>query len=480
MAQQVMAVEIAGDQVRAAVAVRTWNSFEMVGVIEQQRDDDEPDAGPALVRLLQKTGKPDIVISALPADMVARRLLELPFRDRRKLEQVVPFALEEHLPFPVEDAVVSFVAVGSDGDNTLVIAAFARKDDVRRHVDLLAGAGLDPKTVTLSTLALAQLLSCARNGREASHLLLDIDSDSTSMVLIDARGTPRAIRTLAAGIDHATGAEALSRPAASAILGAVRQTLLAHASDHEQPDLVLAGPGAAVPGIGSRIGEALSLTVRSLDEFEYPAPLTAARREPLRFAACMAMLLAEAPGKRAEVLNFRRGEFAFRGRTSDLAPFRTPGILAIAALCFALVHLGFGVSSNLRSLSALNAQIVAAARPALGPVSASDAQTKLMANVSTMEHKLKMMGGGTGRGSPLDTLLEVSRTIPARIPVQVEDLVVDDSGLKLQGHADSFAAVDQVKRALDNSTYFSNIQVDHAAAGGKSGKVDFRLSATVN
>ena len=40
--------------------------------------------------------------------------------------------------------------------------------------------------------------------------------------------------------------------------------------------------------------------------------------------------------------------------------------------------------------------------------------------------------------------------------------------------------LDQVKRALDNSTYFSNIQVDHAAAGGKSGKVDFRLSATVN
>lgn len=480
MAQRILAIEMAGDRVRAAVAVRNWNTLEMVGVFEQQQTAEEPDAGPALARLLKKTAKPDIVISALPGDVVAKRLLELPFRDRRKLEQVVPFALEEHLPFPVEDAVVSFVPVGREGSNTMVIAAFARKEDVRRHVDLLTRAGLDPKTVTLSTLALAQLLSRSKNGRPGSHLLLDIDRSSTSMVLIDAGGTPRAIRTLGAGIDHAVSGDGLPQPAASTILGAVRQTLLAHISDHEQPDLVLAGPAAGAPEIRGRIAEALSLTVRSIGEFEYPAPLTAAKREPLRFAACIAMLLAEAPGKRADLLNFRLGEFAFRGRTSDLAPFYTSGILAIAALCFVLVHLGFRVSGDLHRLSALNEQIVAAARPELGPVSASNAQSKLLASVSAMEHKLKMMGGGTGRSSALDTLLAVSRSIPARIPVEIEDLVVDDTGLKLQGQVESFATVDQVKRALDSNSYFSNIQVDHAAAGGKSGKVDFRLSATVN
>src|SRR5579885_2876404 len=197
MAQRVMTLEIDGDWVRAAVAERSWNSFALAGLFEEQRAAGESDLAAALGRLVATAGKPDVLVSAMPGEFVAKRMLELPFKDRRRLNQVVPFALEEHLPFPVDDAVVAFARLGQDGDQTRVIAAYVSRDRLKQHLDLLAQAGLDPKTVTLSALALALFMARNRNGDSGSHLIVNVDQASASLVLLDDGGTPRAMRTVA-------------------------------------------------------------------------------------------------------------------------------------------------------------------------------------------------------------------------------------------------------------------------------------------
>src|SRR5262245_38207046 len=134
MGQRILAFEIGGDRVRAALADRTFKSLDFVSVYEQERARDEPDLSGAIARIVSAAGRPDIAISALPGEFVAKRLLTLPFTDRRRLKQVVPFALEEHLPFAVDDAAVAFARVGHRDSSTLVIAAFVRRDHLRRHL----------------------------------------------------------------------------------------------------------------------------------------------------------------------------------------------------------------------------------------------------------------------------------------------------------------------------------------------------------
>jgi hypothetical protein len=63
--------------------------------------------------------------------------------------------------------------------------------------------------------------------------------------------------------------------------------------------------------------------------------------------------------------------------------------------------------------------------------------------------------------------------------VQISDLLIDDSALKIEGTADSFATVDQVKKALERTPEFEQIQVEHATAGSDPGKIDFRLNASL-
>jgi hypothetical protein len=476
MGQRVVALELAGEFVRAAVADRNWNSYELIGVYERERAADEADLSGALARLISEIGKPDVLISALPGEFVAKRLLELPFGDSRRLHQVVPFALEEHLPFTVDDAAVAFSRVGREGDKTLVLAALARKADLEKHFALLRSAGLEPKVVTLIPFALAGILSRSRNGNKAAHVVLDIDHGSTSMVLIDSDGMPRALRTMGQGLNLRNGVP-LERATAGAILGTVRQTLLAHGSDGALPELILTGPAAGEAGVREQIRDALAALVQHVNDFDCSGLIAGAKKEPTRFAACIAMLLGEAPAKPLELLNFRQGEFAYHSRAEGLAAFRAPLILASIVIGLALLHVTLGVATGARELHLLNREIAATTAPALGPSNPTLAAPALQAKLKDMRKQLRLLGGNLGHGSPLDLLLALSQAFPPGIPAQVYDLQIDDAGVKIQGTADSYTAVDQVKKALEHSPQFDKITVDHAASAGDTGKIDFTISA---
>jgi Tfp pilus assembly PilM family ATPase len=478
MGQKVLAVELSGNYVRGALADRNYKNFQLLAVYEQERTMGESDLGDALGRVVSAAGRCDLVISSLPGEYVAKRLLALPFTDRRKLQQVVAFALEEHLPFAVDDAVVAFARVGRDSSDTLVIAAAVRRQIVRQHLELLGRAGLDPKVVTLSALALAEMLTRARNGSPGAHLVIDMESACTSIVLVDAEGTPRAMRTVGHGLDiHVNGV--LRAPATNAIFAAARQTMLAH-SEQQRPELILAGAAAETPGLPDLVARTLQAPVRDIGEFNYSALIGGSAQVPKRFAGCVAMLLGEAPSNPLELLNFRQGEFAFRGSTGAAAPLRIPALLACAAALAAIAQFWLGAAVNLRQLHLLDQRIQTIAAPALGNVDPATAQATLKSKIADMSNRLRLMGGSAARGSPLDVLDALSRALPRGLPAEVQMLQIDDSGMKLEGQADSFTTVDQVKRALERHGDFGQVQLDHAAASSEPGKVDFHLSATLD
>ena len=174
---------------RAAAAERSWNSFTLTGVYDKVLAPTTKPISAARSRAWLPRPVNPTSSSALPPDLVAKRLLDLPFKDSRRLHQVVPFALEEHLPFPVDNATVAFTRVArGEGDHTLVMAAMVRKADLQHHLDLLQKAGLDPKIVTLAPLALAAMFTRGTNGNgktPMAHLVVEGDESSTSAVLVD-------------------------------------------------------------------------------------------------------------------------------------------------------------------------------------------------------------------------------------------------------------------------------------------------------
>ncbi len=478
MAQRILALELADDRVEAALGERAWSSFALLGTYQSERAEDETDLAPALRRLLSQTGTPDLVISALPGELVAKRLLNLPFADRRKLDQAVPFALEEHLPLSVEEAAVAYTPLLRDGKNSLVLAALVRREDLRVHLDLLAQAGLDPKTVTLSSLALSALINRSRNGNGAdSHLLVEFEHGRTSVVLLDSGGVPRAVRTLPVGLDLSLDPQH-AESSAGAIIAAVRQTMLSHSADGSSTDVVISGPPAASAEIRDRFSRELSVPIHGVEDFDCSALLGKSTGEWIRQASCVAMLLGEMPNQPVALLNFRVGEFAFQGRTGDLAPFYTSGLIAAGLGVLMVLHLILGFVTNVHHLRMLNRAIVAAAAPVLPGVAGDQAEHVLAARLAAARKRLGLLGGSGGPASPLDTLMFLSHALPNGLGIDIDELTVDDAGLKLNGKADSYATIERLRKALAATHRLSDVQVSEEGTGAGH-KVIFHLTAGI-
>jgi hypothetical protein len=228
------------------------------------------------------------------------------------------------------------------------------------------------------------------------------------------------------------------------------------------------------------VARTLQVPVRDIGEFDYSTLIRGSATIAKRFAGCIAMLLGENPSSPIELLNFRQGEFVFRGSRGAPAPLRIPALLASAAIVAGLVQFSLGIAANMRQLHLLNKQIRKIAAPALGKTDPAIAQTRLKVKLADMSNRLRLMGGNPGHGSPLDVLEAVSRALPPGLPAEVQTLQIDATGMKLDGEADSFTTVDQVKRAFERQSDFGQVQLDHAAANSEAGKVDFHLSATLD
>jgi type II secretion system protein L len=477
MAQRILAVELGQDWVQAALAERTWSSLTLIGTFAAHRQESEEDIRGALERLLAQVGDVDITVSAIAGELIAKRLLMLPFGNRRQLEQAVPFALEEHLPFTADEGVVGFVPLARRGTSSLVMACFVRRNDLRRHLDMLGAVGLDPKLVTVSALALPALLEEPNGGATGARLLLDVSRWRAAMVLLDGDGVARAFRVAPTRSSDANGA-AQQRVLDPVVLRSLRQILSDHVLGSETVELIMLG--AENGELSAQLESEFSLPVRSTGAFINAERLAGATPRDMEFAGCLAMLLSQHPQISFDFLNFRRDEFVFLGRGFELGPWRTPLVLLCALALFGALDISLDLAARYRRLDLLNAQISAVAAPVLGPIPASQVMPSLRSAIAQSRKRLWTLGGKGSRASSLDVLLAISRALKPTMGIELDELTLDESGVKLTGTAASYASVSLIKEALAKQNELTNIAVTEAKASGQSGKVDFRASAALN
>ncbi len=110
----------------------------------------------------------------LASQRVAVRTLRMPqIEDAKELETAVRFQAQEHIPMPLDQAVMDWQVVGeTSGENGTrfleVVAVAARRETVRGLLAALRGAGLRPVGVDLSAFGMIRAL--ARESHEAVGL----------------------------------------------------------------------------------------------------------------------------------------------------------------------------------------------------------------------------------------------------------------------------------------------------------------------
>lgn len=104
-------------------------------------------------------GRPRLVALAIPdtAAKVSLLALDQVPASPRDLEQLVRLQLRKTVPFPVEDAQVTWSRGGPQGGSTLLVVAAMRRDIVQEYEGVCAAAGLHAGTVDLATFNVVNL-----------------------------------------------------------------------------------------------------------------------------------------------------------------------------------------------------------------------------------------------------------------------------------------------------------------------------------
>lgn len=471
MPNRTLALDVGGATLRAVLIERTLRSQRVVGCYAAPRTDDLAADLRALTAAHQLQW--DEVVSALPGDVVTHRVLVLPFSDRKRLDQTVPFELETQLPFELDDAVVDYQVLGRDGDAAVVLAAFAPKSAVRDHLAALAGAGLDPRVVDLAPLAAVNVLRLADAGRRGASALVALDGDRASVAVLED-GRLRGLRALSRGAGRNGDLEIVTRD--------LRWSLLALAGDAALESLALwiGGDAADRPDVPEMLESAIGIPPQSVTELPLAGVPITLRREQAAFAAPLGLALRESAD--ALRVDFRRGELAYhREREALWRGLAATAILAVVAVLLmtaSFVVEGRRLTARRDAIRAEMRSIFTAALPNVRNIVNEKAQ--LAAEIATLE-KQRQLYGGLAPSTPriLDVLKGVTVGVPSDAQLEVEELAVDGDTLRLRGSTRTYEAVDAVKRGLASRAEFRDVQAKDVRASVDGQRVDFRIQLTL-
>lgn len=491
MPQRVLALEIQTHEVRAALVEASFRDYKVVGLHKLPLT--SPDDLEATLRdfVQQVNFHPHTIVSSLPGEVVTLRTLSLPFRDRKRLDQTVPYELETQVPFDLEDVVVSYQVLQRDKAGSQVLAALVPRAELERHLRSLQGAGLDPKIVDFAPLASLNVLQLLNVPLPEQSVFIGGEIDRLTVALY-RRGTLFGLRTItpasvsaSTALTEGNGRPEILESVVGELLTELRWTLLAlNGEAAEQIDsCVLAGEGIYFDELERALRSELGLEVMRIQQSPLKGLSPALQDQIAPFAAPIGLALREIQPDRSYGLNFRCGEFAYhRGQEELRRALLGTGTLAAVVLGMFVLQTYLHYRFLQAELAAVNSQIRYVFRQTLPDVQrVVDESRQIREEIVAAEKRLKLLGtvAPPSGATAIDALHAITTAVPESLKLEVDEYVMDTEEIKIRAHTDSLDTPNAIREAIANGKYFADVQVKDIKTA-PDGRVDFRIILTLN
>jgi general secretion pathway protein L len=522
MMKSVVSVDLGSTALKVMELRGTWKGFEVVKAAERRLPTDTGATCPpeetaqALSELLSAHAiKPTHVVSAIPAQATFVRNLPLPFRDPRKIREVLKFEIEPHIPYPVEDVIVDFAKIRNlDTGGCEVLAVAVSKKVMADHLHILDLAGLAPEMVDWEIFGeLNSYLAWRPLAESGPVALINLGATKTTVKIIQD-GSLRFTRSIVRGGNALTEsirqrltltsaqAEAMKLSDRDRDRASIAETIetflgmLAKEIDHtllayntragEEPvqEIVLLGGGArlpeAVPFFEAHYG--LPTTLFDMDQRLFPpSPMSLQPQAGLVMPVALG-LASRQLNRRALGLDFRQEEFALRKSYDEVrGQLLSLGGMVALLVGLSLFDLYYHLRTKETQFAVLQRQVDAMFHETFPEMRrVSNAVGQGQEKLREIEANLKGVGTLSGpQGSALEMLRELARLTPQGLPVKITDLTISTEGISISGETQSFDGVDNLKKAYASSPYFDEIKMFPARAGASGKGVEFKLAITL-
>jgi general secretion pathway protein L len=449
---------------------------------------------------------------ALPGEALSVRLMQLPFTDARKIDQVVGYELEGQIVHALEDVVFDHLVVGESGEGSSVLAVAAKRDDVAALIAAHEAKGTHPRALYAAPVVYRSLLPAAppavvEEGAEPPpppcRAVLDLGHTRTNVCFVrngealyartilrggreltqavakafeaDLDRSEQAKRNEAALLPPGTPAatplaaklDAVLREALAPLVRELRQTLASfRAAARAEIDglLVTGGTGrlrGLLPFLEGELGlPAHFLAVRPAlagdavgreDDTANLAEATSTESESHALAAAIAL----AASRGSKEIDFRRGPFVYRASFSVLRQ-RAPHLALLGAtLLLAMgVDVGVRLSTLREDKKELDKQLKAATTELFGKPRTDAREVSELLRKGFRDELAPLP-----KATAYDLLDQISRHAPAADKVKLDILELDIRPKKtfIKGTVDSATAVDEMAAKFKDIECFEEV-----------------------
>jgi general secretion pathway protein L len=451
------------------------------------------------------------IVTALPCQDLFIRTLSFPFRDAAKLEQVVPFEVENLIPMALDEVAMGSVVLPPKtvvegiqkpkGADVLITAA--PKDKVAEHLKFLASADLKPAAIGVDGMALYSVTKFLQEEGApvpGDLAIIDVGATKTTLCLIH-EGRPAALRTVLWGGNHLTHAlavryacsfaEAERRKRAMAVqevdawleplLKELRVSLHAYeGSTHQRlSHCWVSGGGSKLRELSGHVAHELGLMpVGPRQGFGSNCPrafsiafglaihpkVVRPRWKTKAIGSDVALDLTAPADKAAAVESRQDRRLALWGGL----------ILCLLALADLTVRVVIKESTLKHVKQELQSQFAQSFGAAAGPGEELDVARY---RVAQLDKSLAVID--TSRNNVLANLSDLAKQLPSGVPLTIRELTIEGLSVHLEGDTNSFDAVEKIKQAFASNSLFQAVSVTDTRVGAGPNQVVFRLAYTV-
>ncbi len=416
----------------------------------------------------------DCVVS-ISADHFSYRILQIPFKDSKKIQMVLPFELEPAVPYPIDDLIIDFIDLQSvgRGDHSEIIAVAIPKADLNPYIESLAELKIDPEMVTVSGLPAAMCLADRADPGE-DRLILEIGNASSSLFIV-SEGNLQLIRSFPTSEDSENR---------FGMLGAfVQRTLAAYGelcqAEFRPLDVVVTGAGLNGASLDNDVSKVLDIPINRLNFADrLNIPIDSENTKPWNPALmdnALALTMMAVEGIKG--LNFHKDHFAAKKLFIKYKKYWIKtGILAAAVLALLFFSALTETYTINRKLDRIDQQIRGVYK-ATFPDAKRIVDPHREMQISVQEAQKSAVNHSTAGPHirRIDILNSISQSVPNSIKVDITRMVISPENVLISGNTDDFKSVDDIKSNLEKIEYFNKVTITSSNLNRSDKGVRFQL-----
>ncbi|WP_446008657.1 type II secretion system protein GspL [Candidatus Electrothrix sp.] len=498
-------IDISDDLVTGVTVSRNGKESNAVACAFCQLDEENQlsEQLPLLLEELQYSGKGRCDIG-LGLSQLSLRNITLPFTDSKKIEQILPFELDEQLLLPADQHIITTnpAMVDEEKGETQLVAAALEKERMARHLSVFREQGVEPNKICPTDFVLAECLS--QTDQESENFIVLSCATSAATIAIVQHGAVAFMRELPYptevftetlfsfdGKEIHTDDPDKAEQAVKQICHTVEQSIdifTYQFSNNLQPDyILLTGSMLLDQGFQKKVASELGLPVKQSDLVRIDTvTLTAdiaGQWKPELFDRPLALALQAAKaGRKATSFNFRKDEFSLPhyllgSKKQLIGAAATVGgfILLTLGYLFGDVH---QLEKKHDRLSTQMTQVFQQSFPGIRP--SGDPLLHMRSKLQGMDTMSVSMPIFSEEKRVLFVLYDISARIPETLDLHITRLIIDQDSVKMTGTTDAFKNVNTIKSLLTASDRYAAVNIVSATNGKQGEGIRFEIKLQLN